>query len=221
MSMTTIEHRLDNLESREAIREVLHRYCLAADRCDADMMRSCYHPDAHDDHSFYAGEAHGFVDYVVPQLAKLSASTHSISNPTIRLTGEQADVQCQWSVVHRLDGMTAATDLWHQGRYIDLFERRSGEWRIARRVVIYDCERWLRTADLQSLAKENSPERLLQGRRDRRDPGYDCERLRSASRRIAGPSHLWGSMQCALAIPVAVLHLLGTARRRLSRRQAR
>ena len=37
---------LGDLLDREAIREVLARYCRAADRCDEDLLRTCYHRDA-------------------------------------------------------------------------------------------------------------------------------------------------------------------------------
>lgn len=54
-------------------------------------------------------------------------------------------------ILHRLAGATGLTDIWHQGRYVDVFERRGGECKILNRVVLIECQRWLRTADLQKL----------------------------------------------------------------------
>jgi hypothetical protein len=52
---------LRDLLDRAAIREVLYRYCRAADRCDEELMRSCYHPDALDKHGRFDGSAGDFV----------------------------------------------------------------------------------------------------------------------------------------------------------------
>ena len=58
-----LESRLQDLTDREAIREVIHRYCQAVDRCDLELLKGCYHPDGYDDHGFFAGNAHDFADY--------------------------------------------------------------------------------------------------------------------------------------------------------------
>ena len=40
--LTALESEVQELKSREAIREVIHRYCQAVDRFDLDMLKSCY-----------------------------------------------------------------------------------------------------------------------------------------------------------------------------------
>lgn len=40
--------KLQELLDKQAITEVLHQYCRGADRCDEELMMSCYHPDATD-----------------------------------------------------------------------------------------------------------------------------------------------------------------------------
>ena len=57
------------------------------------------------------------------------------------------------------------------GRYVDRFERRDGEWRIARRTVVHDWSRQLPTAP-ESLGLPLAG--FAQGRRDRTDPVYAC-----------------------------------------------
>lgn len=200
---------LHELRDRESIRAVLYDYCRAVDRGDAELMRRCYHPDATDDHGFFSGNAWEFVDYVLPLLAQLDRSIHSLTNPHIALDGDRAHVETQWSVVHRLRGFTGLTDLWHQGRYLDEFERRNGEWRILRRVTVLDAERWMRTADLQDLVPDTVPNKVHRGRRGRRDPVYSLDRLGELARPAFRLPDLWGPLRKALRLPQWVIHGLG------------
>ncbi len=149
--LARLEGRLQELQDREAIREVIHRYCQAVDRCDLDMLKGCYHADGYDDHGFFAGNAHEFAEYVIPVLEQIDSSCHAITNTRIQLEGDRAACQSQWSVVHRMRSDKGFTDWWHQGRYIDVFEKRDGEWKILHRVIANDFDRWLDTIDLPAL----------------------------------------------------------------------
>ncbi|MCB2109209.1 MAG: nuclear transport factor 2 family protein, partial [Rhodobacteraceae bacterium] len=44
--MPTSQERIAALLDKEEIRDVLMRYGRGVDRADADLLRSCYHPDA-------------------------------------------------------------------------------------------------------------------------------------------------------------------------------
>ena len=173
----SIENRLEKLEAelvelkdREAIREVIHRYCNAVDRCDLEGLKSCYHPDGFDDHGFFAGNAHDFADYVVPVLAEVDSSVHAITNTRIEIDGSKASCSSQWSVVHRLKHDQGFCDFWHQGRYLDVFEKREGEWKILHRVIAGDMDRWIETLDLAGAQEEENA--TLRGCRGSEDPGY-------------------------------------------------
>ncbi len=165
-----LEAELGNLRDREAIREVIHRYCQAVDRCDLEMLKSCYWPDGYDDHGFFAGNAHDFADYVIPCLQAVNASMHSITNSRFEFNGDRCAVASQWHVVHRLAHEEGFTDFCHDGRYLDVWEKRSGEWKLLHRVIVGDLDRWVHTLDIGgALAGPNSP---LKGCRGNGDPGY-------------------------------------------------
>lgn len=134
--------RLEILEAREAIRDVLYRYARGADRGDVDLFKSCYWPDATDCHWFWNGNAHEFADYVIPLLREIPNSQHSITNPIIELDGDRAFVECQWYVIHHI-GLDAERfiDQQAEGRYLDVFERRNGEWRILHRQTALEAIR--------------------------------------------------------------------------------
>ncbi|WP_433216159.1 nuclear transport factor 2 family protein [Microtetraspora malaysiensis] len=139
-----LERKLAEWEDRECIRDVLYRYARAADRCDLELFKSCYHPDAIDIHWFFNGNAHEFAEYVVPLLADISNSQHSITNPIIKLDGDRAFVESQWYVLHHIpmeDGSGDFIDQQLEGRYVDVFEKRDGQWRILRRQTVVESGR--------------------------------------------------------------------------------
>ncbi len=165
-----LESELENLRDREAIREAIHRYCQAVDRCDLEMLKSCYWPDGYDDHGFFAGNAHDFADYVIPCLQAVNASMHSITNTRFQFDGDRCAAASQWHVVHRLEHEAGFTDFCHDGRYLDVWEKRSGEWKLLHRVIAGDVDRWVHTSDIRSgRPGANSP---LRGCRGDQDPGY-------------------------------------------------
>ena len=43
------------LLDKQALQEVVRRYCRAVDRSDGELFLSCYHPDAFDDNGPYSG----------------------------------------------------------------------------------------------------------------------------------------------------------------------
>ena len=168
--LAKLEAELQELRDREAIREAIHRYCQAVDRCDLTMLKSCYWPDAYDDHGFFAGNAHEFAEYVIPCLERVDSSMHSITNTRFRFDGNRCACNSQWHVVHRLAHDDGFTDFLHQGRYLDVWEKRDGEWKILHRVIAGDLDRWIHTIDIHAGAPGN-PNATLRGCRGSDDPG--------------------------------------------------
>ena len=168
--LAALEAEVQELRDREAIREVIHKYCQAVDRCDLEMLNSCYWEDGYDDHGFFAGNAHEFAEYVIPCLEAVDSSMHSITNTRFQFDGERCACASQWNVVHRLKHDAGFTDFIHQGRYLDVWEKRDGEWKLLHRVIAGDVDRWIHTLDISAaLAGPNEP---LKGCRGKDDPGY-------------------------------------------------
>lgn len=156
--LDALEAELTTLRDKEAIRDVIHRYCRGADRCDLQAFKDCYWEDGFDDHGFFGGNAHAFADYVIPILKQVDSSIHSITNTIIDLQGDRAFCESRWSVVHRLkkpDG--DFLDYWHQGRYLDIFEKRGGEWRILIRTIAGDMDRLVRTKNMRAMMGTGVP----------------------------------------------------------------
>jgi hypothetical protein len=202
--------QIEALVAREAIRDVLYRYCRAVDRGDKDLLKSCYHPDGRDDHGFYSGLGSDFADYVIPILAQLELSIHSLSNPIIELDGNHAFVETHWSVIHRLKRGGKLTDIWDQGRYLDEFECRDGEWKILNRLVVMDAERWSDTLNFLDLVPDTDPNKVRTGRRGADDPVYRRRELGTMMRPDFRLPDLWGIYRRLLGTPRFLLRFLVT-----------
>jgi len=131
----------DEMVDREAIRDCLYRYSRGVDRCDEDMLRSVYWEDAQDDHCLFVGQREDLIAWVLPLLRGMASSQHTIGNIFIRLHGDHADVETYYHGHHRVNEGTKFVDSVQAGRYVDRFEKRDDEWRIAKRKVIVD---WFR-----------------------------------------------------------------------------
>jgi SnoaL-like domain len=130
---------LQMLLDKEAIRDAVLRYCRGVDRLEPEMIRSAYHPDGYDDHGDLKGGRDEYIDALVPLLRRHYVSTsHNIGNQLIEIDGDRALSESYLIAVHvtESDGKQ-----WQEivfGRYIDNFEKRDGEWRIAHRVCVID-----------------------------------------------------------------------------------
>ena len=147
MNANELERRVGELMDREAIRECMNRYCRGIDRQDEEALRSAYWPDATDRHGAYQGSAAGFIDRALETLAtRGERSIHNITNLSIELHGRQAAVETYFLALQRdRDDEGRPRAVFLAGRYVDRFEKRADEWRIAARTVVYD---WMRPLDV-------------------------------------------------------------------------
>ena len=80
---TAVDDPLELLLAERAISRVLLSYSRGADRCDLELMRSCYWPDATDDHGSYNGGVDGFIEFVGPALQRFERTNHFLGNMLI------------------------------------------------------------------------------------------------------------------------------------------
>jgi hypothetical protein len=98
-------------------------------------MRSAYHPDATDVRGA-DGSAAALLDTLADRLARYKRTMHCVSNINIELEGDVAAVDSYIRALHMLtDDAGRSITIERNGRYVDRFERRNGEWRIAARDV--------------------------------------------------------------------------------------
>lgn len=129
---------LRNELARAEIRDAMFRYCRGVDRADAELIRSAYHPDAHDRHGKYDGSSHAFADVHVQRMPSVADGIqHLLGNIFIELDGDVARVETYFLTAYRPQSDLDEVAMFG-GRYLDRFERRDGKWLIANRTVVND-----------------------------------------------------------------------------------
>lgn len=164
------ESRLQDLLDRHDIHQVLLRYARGLDRMDAALARSCYFDECIEDHGRFVGMPDDFIAYWSAIAATYVSAQHSITNHVCDLQGD--DAYCETYYI-----FTAVAPqpphFFSTGRYIDHFQRRDGEWRIANRVTIvegtFDLPESAVTAALPPAYTAEDP---CQAARDRSDVSY-------------------------------------------------
>ncbi|WP_168703712.1 nuclear transport factor 2 family protein [Gordonia paraffinivorans] len=139
--------RLEALMDREAIRETLHRYCRGVDRVDADIIRSVYWPDAHDTHGVYEGGPEGLIEQTLKVYGATDHVVHTVSSSSIALQGKRAKVESYYLAwfATDVDEQGTRVQTFAAGRYLDIMEKRGGEWRIWKRTCVFD---WIHRAPM-------------------------------------------------------------------------
>ena len=162
---------IEELLAKQEITELLYRYCRGIDRLDWDLVRSCYHDDAYDDHSIFRGSPDEFVAFFREFLTPMTGTTHTIANILITVDGDVAGSESHILAWHGLpaEGDGPAKDLTASGRYVDRLERRNGEWKIAHRIVVFE---WTRIEPVGGQFEVGPEVAMVWSRRDRDDPSY-------------------------------------------------
>jgi len=135
--VTESSEKLQYLLDRQEILDCIYRYARALDRHDDALLASVFHEDAIDNHGRWVGGREEFVQWANHEVhSKLDAHMHHITTHTCEIDGAVAHTESYVMFVHRYrDGTTVHVG---GGRYIDRFEKRADEWRIALRRLVMD-----------------------------------------------------------------------------------
>lgn len=135
---------LQELLDRQAIGDVIQRYCRTLDWLDEEGQASCYWPDAHIEYGFFTGRAEDFLPVVMETERNLARRWHMLSSPLVRFhSNTSASSECYgiFGGGRLQDDGTIAGDLIG-GRYLDEWEKcesdETHEWRISARTYIID-----------------------------------------------------------------------------------
>jgi len=138
LQINALLSRIDELESRAALRDLVTDYCLGFDNHDWDRFIGIWHPDAvwEIGPPFGTFNGHeGIHQAVFEILYPVWRETHHLTS-NLRLEFNDADhahgvcnVDCMGATADDIVQMISAT-------YTDDFERREGAWKIAKRHVV-------------------------------------------------------------------------------------
>lgn len=157
---------LRELTAKQAIQEVLHRYCRGVDRMDRALTRGCWHDDGTADYQgMFTGEVEALLDWMWQLHDGMQGHSHQMTNMLIEVAGDRAASETYVTVVLRSKpGRHPARDILTRGRYIDRWSCRDGRWAIDHRLYLNDWMTYLPVGDAAT-----SP---ITGRRDAEDPSY-------------------------------------------------
>jgi ketosteroid isomerase-like protein len=173
--LAALQAKVDELSAREAIRDILYRYARGVDRADVELLKSCYHPEAVDAHWTFIGNAHEFAEEILKphQMGKIPLLKHFITNILIELDGDRAFVESSFLCMLELPLEEGAhAHLVSHGRYLDLFERRGGEWKILSRLLVGEGAEWSTPLPVPGHAGRPRPDERQRASRFPDDPVY-------------------------------------------------
>jgi hypothetical protein len=180
--MSEVDPRLAAMLDKAEIHDVLMRYGRGVDRADEEWLKSCYHPDAIEEHgSAYAGPAFAYIEGAVGRIRQMGSMAHYICNVHIDLGGglgshETSDLAYVESYVLTFARFKKGEENWDTltgGRIVDRFEKRDGAWKIAHRKMTFDWNRDMPSNEGWCLGmfKPDDP-KMSFGRKDRQDLSY-------------------------------------------------
>lgn len=139
--LAALRDRLQILEDKEAIRTLLATIARGTDRFDGELLASAIHADAVLDMGGKTMTGGAFAKALQPPAAPRPGRMHLLGNERVEVAGDTARsesylLSCQDVLVDDVRKTRIRA-----GRYIDRFERRDGQWKLATRTMI---DEWAR-----------------------------------------------------------------------------
>lgn len=174
MSTSNTDRRLEEFLSKQEISEVLARQARGVDRADTELLKSCYHSDAVEEHGpNYSGSAHAYIDGAIGRIRKMGEMVHYLCNQHIELDGDTARVEAYVLTFVRFHRNDSNVDTFTGARSVDRFERRNGEWKIAYRKLVFDWNHDMPSNETWCLGMFNPEDpKMRHGRKSKEDLSY-------------------------------------------------
>lgn len=155
----------ESVADRQAIEELIYRYCRSVDRIDPSLGYSIWHQGAVADYGdFYHGDGPGVIDLICEQHRHMLCHTHQVGNILIRLDGDRAGSETYVTANLRIKRGEQLQQMTVWSRYIDQWSKRDGHWGIDKRLTIRDFDEVREVVPLSSTESAGS--------RDTSDPSY-------------------------------------------------
>jgi hypothetical protein len=135
------DETLRAVADRQAITDLIYRYCRAMDRIDHQLGYSVWHEEGTADYGdTYQGTGRGFVDHVCRQHAGLLTHSHQMSNIIIELAGNRAASESYVTATLRMERDGRLMQMTVLSRYLDRWSQRGGRWGIDHRIAIIEMD---------------------------------------------------------------------------------
>jgi hypothetical protein len=141
----------EQLLARAEIHDAMMRYLRGCDRKEWDLIRSAYHSDAHHNHGDVNGSVEELIDWIKSpnggkhhlitvggqEVERIPQVMHFIGNMEFEFVNDELAIVESYALTLQVERFEDGTEKFIQIglRYVDRFEKRNGEWKIAQRVV--------------------------------------------------------------------------------------
>ena len=156
---------LRTLLDKAQIHDALMRYSRGVDRGDGELVVSCFHSDATLDMGRGPMSAAALAEGIATMTA--TGAMHFIGNEYVEVDGDIAYGETYFISYATITDSGQPATRSRGGRYLDRFERRDGQWKIARRLLV---DEWSRLDDLPAPGPPPSAGHV--GLRSKDDPVY-------------------------------------------------
>jgi len=127
-------------EDRSDISQLVYRWGFYRDHGMWDELLDTFHPDGEIQVTWYIGKFSGFVEASIGMAEGGAVSSHIMKPPIIDVVGARAISMTPASITARANP-GVELDLTSNAYFFDFLERRSGEWKITRRICVYQKDR--------------------------------------------------------------------------------
>jgi ketosteroid isomerase-like protein len=140
------------LLDKAQIHDALMRYSRGVDRGDGELVMSVFHPDATLDMGRGPMPPAALADGITTMTA--TGTMHFIGNEYVEVDGDTAYSETYFISYATITDAGKTANRSRGGRYLDRFERRDGEWKIARRLLV---DEWSRLDELPAPTGPRGP----------------------------------------------------------------
>lgn len=136
-----LERRVQRLVDEDDIRQVIYRRARGTDHGDRELVLSCYHDGATEDHEGFNGPIREYLVGASPVFhgkTKIEVNVHLLGNTEIAISGDRADCTSTFMCALTVEEHGSRRDYMNAGRYVDTMEKLDGVWKIRHRRCEYE-----------------------------------------------------------------------------------
>jgi len=127
-------------EDRSDISQLMYKWGFYRDHGMWDELRTTFHPEGTIQVTWFTGEFSDFVDTSIKMAEGGAESIHIIKPSIVDVVGDRAIAITPASITARANP-GVELDLSSEAYFFDFVERRDGEWKILRRICVYQKDR--------------------------------------------------------------------------------
>lgn len=138
----SLEAAVQELVDRAAVCDLLLHYAHAVDRRDLEAVAACFTPGALYKGSLGEGTIEIALAALRDRIVQYASTMHFIGNQLVQIDGDRGSAETYAIAYHRLTGEDGPRNLTVGVRYLDDVVRTPQGWRISRREVRLEWERF-------------------------------------------------------------------------------